>query len=506
MTGLPDFFRHHAHDALVSTNDEARRLAEAGAPEGTLVTARRQSGGRGRRGRDWHSPEGNLYASFLLLPKCPPMEAALLSFVAALAVIGALDRWLDAADAQLIWPNDVHVGGAKISGILLETVPRGEEMALVVGIGINIRHHPDLVERRTTSLHALGKSGATPDTVLVDMASGLLLWYERWRREGFAPIREAWLARARGVGQPIVARFGGAEIPGVFGDLDGTGALVLIPPCGAPRRITAGEVHFEEARGPMLLAINANNTNTKFSVYDGERAVGEWRQRTSAHRTGDEHAVWLHQLMAMEGIEPASIDGAIIATAVPQALFNIRRLCTRYLNCEPIVIGEEGCELGIEVRATPPVGADRIANTVGAGVLFPKQAMIVVDFGTATTFDVVDEAGNYRGGVIAPGVNLSLEALHNATALLPRVVVEKPDQVIGTNTVDCMHSGVFWGYVGLIEGIVSRVKVEFGEPMGVVSTGGLAPLFEGVTEVFEHVAADITMRGLVEIYRRSTHD
>ena len=254
----------------------------------------------------------------------------------------------------------------------------------------------------------------------------------------------------------------------------------------------------------MLLAINANNTNTKFSVYDGERAIGEWRQRTSAHRTGDEHAVWLYQLMAIEKIDPEVIDGAIIATAVPQALFNLRRLCTRYLDCEPVVIGEEGCELGIEVRATPPVGADRIANTVGVGVLFPDQAVIVVDFGTATTFDVVDRAGDYRGGAIAPGINLSLEALHNATALLPRVIVEKPDLVIGTNTVDCMHSGVFWGYVGLIEGIVARIKAEFGQPMGVISTGGLAPLFEGVTEVIEHVVPDITMRGLVEIHVRST--
>ena len=254
----------------------------------------------------------------------------------------------------------------------------------------------------------------------------------------------------------------------------------------------------------MLLAINANNTNTKFSLYDGNRAVGEWRQRTSAHRTGDEHAVWLYQLLAMEKIDPSAIDSAIIATTVPEALFNLRRLCTRYLDCEPLVVGEAGCELGIEVRATPPVGADRIANTVGAGVLFPGQPMIIVDFGTATTFDVVNAAGDYCGGAIAPGINLSLEALHNATALLPRVVVARPDRVIGTDTVACMHSGIFWGYVGLIEGIVGRIRDEFGAPMGVLSTGGLAPMFEGVTEVFEQLVPDITMRGLVEIHRRST--
>ena len=253
----------------------------------------------------------------------------------------------------------------------------------------------------------------------------------------------------------------------------------------------------------MLLVVNANNTNTKFSIYDGDTAVGEWRQHTSAMRTGDEHAVWLLQLMEIEGIDRKAIDDAIIATVVPQALFNLRRLCTRYLNCTPLVLGEEGVELGIEVRATPPVGADRIANTVGAGVLFPGQAAVVVDIGTATTFDVVDGQGNYVGGVIAPGINLSLEALHNATTLLPRIVVQRPDRVIGTNTVACMHSGVFWGYVGLMEGIISRIETEFGGPMLVIATGGLAPVFEGATNVIAHTVPDITMRGLLEIHRRS---
>lgn len=253
----------------------------------------------------------------------------------------------------------------------------------------------------------------------------------------------------------------------------------------------------------MLLAINANNTNVKFSVYDGDTAVGEWRQRTSTGRTGDEHAVWLLQLMQIEGIDRGAIDAAIIGTVVPQVLFNLRRLCTRYLNCEPMVLGEPNVDPGIEVRATPPVGADRIANTVGAAVMFPGKAMVVVDIGTATTFDVVSAAGDYCGGVISPGINLSIEALHNATTMLPRIVVERPEHVIGTYTVECMHSGVFWGYVGLIEGIVARIKAEFGEPMGVVSTGGLAPVFDGATDVFEQMVPDITMRGLVEIYRRN---
>jgi type III pantothenate kinase len=253
----------------------------------------------------------------------------------------------------------------------------------------------------------------------------------------------------------------------------------------------------------MLLAISADNTNVKFVLFDGDDIVGEWRQHTSAARTADEHAVWLLQLFALNGIDHKSVTDTVIATVVPQALFNMRRLCSYYFNSEPLVLGEAEANYGIQVRATPPVGADRICNTVGAGILFPKQPAIVVDFGTATTFDVVDEVGDYRGGVIAAGINLSLEALHNATALLPRIIVVRPEKIIGTDTVACMHSGVFWGYVGLIEGIVTRIRDEFGKPMKVLSTGGLAPVFEGATDVIDANVPDITMRGLREIYRRS---
>lgn len=253
----------------------------------------------------------------------------------------------------------------------------------------------------------------------------------------------------------------------------------------------------------MLLAINANNTNVKFTLFDGDDAIGEWRQHTSAARTADEHAVWLSQLFDLNGFDRAAVTDTTIATVVPQALFNLRRLCSYYFKSEPLILGDEETNYGIQIHATPPVGADRICNTVGAGILYPGQPAVVLDFGTATTFDVVDEKGDYRGGVIAPGINLSLEALHNATALLPRIVVARPDKVIGTDTVSCMHSGVFWGYVGLIEGIVTRIQREFGKPMKVLSTGGLAPVFEGATDVIEANVPDITMRGLREIYRRS---
>ncbi|WP_374308651.1 type III pantothenate kinase [Dongia sp.] len=256
----------------------------------------------------------------------------------------------------------------------------------------------------------------------------------------------------------------------------------------------------------MLLAINANNTNVKFAVYDGAKAVGDWRIKTEAGRTADQYVVWLNQLMAMKGLSLQSIDAAIIATVVPQSLFHLNMLCENHLGTKPMVVGDPAVKLGIEVKMDIPmstVGADRLANAVGGHITYNGKPLIVVDFGTATTFDVVDQEGNYIGGAIAPGIVLSVEILHSATAMLPRIVVERPGRVIGKSTTEAMQSGIFWGYVGLVEGMVKRIAEEFGGPLDVVATGGLAPLFHGTTPVITHLDPDITMRGLVEIYRRN---
>lgn len=254
----------------------------------------------------------------------------------------------------------------------------------------------------------------------------------------------------------------------------------------------------------MLLAVNANNTNVKFAVYDGDTLKGDWRLHTSPARTADEYMVWLTQLMGMVGLKPADIDGAIVATVVPPTLFNLKQLCKRYFHTVPVVVGEPEVTLGIKVLIDRPqeVGADRLANAVGGHLLY-RQPLIVVDFGTATTFDVISAEGDYCGGVIAPGINLSLEALHGATAKLPRIAIERPANVIGRDTLSAMQSGIYWGYVSLIEGLAARIKEERGETMRVVATGGLAPLFFGAAPVLESVEPEITMRGLIEIYRRN---
>lgn len=255
----------------------------------------------------------------------------------------------------------------------------------------------------------------------------------------------------------------------------------------------------------MLLAIEQGNTNTLFAIHNGKDWHAEWRTATASTRTADEYAVWLLQLLALQNLTLADLDACIISSVVPQSIFNLRNLSRRYLKVEPMVIGEN-VDLGIEVRIAKPseAGADRLVNAVGAHMVYPGD-LIIIDSGTATTFDVVSADGAFEGGVIAPGINLSMQALHDAAAKLPRVAIQRPagNHVIGRDTVGAMQSGVFWGYIALIEGLVARIKAEWDKPMTVIGTGGVASLFEGATTAIDHFDPDLTIRGMLEIWRRN---
>ena len=251
----------------------------------------------------------------------------------------------------------------------------------------------------------------------------------------------------------------------------------------------------------MLLCIDTGNTNTVFALWDGTQFVGTWRASTEHQRTGDQYFVWLNTLMQARGLK-ADITEVIISSTVPRVVFNLRVLCDRYFNCRPLVVGKPQCKLPVDPRVdagTRP-GPDRLANAVAA---FERHGgnVIVVDFGTATNFDVVAEDGAYIGGVISPGVNLSLEALSQGTAALPHVDISQPASVIGANTVACIQSGIFWGYTGLIEGIIARIRAEYGAPMKVVATGGLAPLFAQGDVKFDTIEDDLTIHGLTVIHK-----
>ncbi len=256
----------------------------------------------------------------------------------------------------------------------------------------------------------------------------------------------------------------------------------------------------------MLLAIDCGNTNVVFAVYDGEQLVGQWRAATKTDRTSDEYGIWLTQLMAHDKVDAANVEAAIVASVVPSKNFDLKRLCEKYFDCQPLFVGDPGVDLGADIKVDNPneAGSDRVVNALAAHAMYGGP-LIIIDFGTATTFDVVDKTGAYCGGCIAPGINLSMEALHMATAQLPRLPVRNPGDapIVGTTTIAAMTSGVFWGYIGLIEGLVARIRAERGEDLKVVATGGLAPLFAEATSVIEHTDQDLTMRGLLQIFRHN---
>lgn len=260
----------------------------------------------------------------------------------------------------------------------------------------------------------------------------------------------------------------------------------------------------------MLLAIDAGNTNVVFALVEtgggGTAIKARWRIATDPRRTADEYAVWLSQLLALEGYDRSAVTGVIIATVVPRALHNLQTLARKYFGGEPLIAGQPPVEWGMQLDVIEPasVGADRAVTMIAAHAGHPGD-LIVIDFGTAATFDVVDFTGAYKGGIIAPGINLSLDALVTAAAKLPRIAIEAPPSpsVIGRDTVSQMQIGIYWGYVAMIEGLVARMKAEVGRPLTVVATGGLAVLFERNTDVFDAVEPDLTIQGLAILWDRA---
>jgi type III pantothenate kinase len=249
----------------------------------------------------------------------------------------------------------------------------------------------------------------------------------------------------------------------------------------------------------MLLAIDAGNTNLVFALVEGSDIKTRWRIATDPRRTADEYAVWLHQLLELEGYQRGDVTQVVIGTVVPRALHNLEVLSEKYFGVKPMVAGQGKAAWPIQLDVPEPesVGADRVLNAIGAHARHEGD-LIVIDFGTATTFDVVDFSGSYKGGIIAPGINLSLDALVSAAAKLPRIAIAAPadESVVGRTTETQMLIGVYWGYVAMIEGLVARLKAEIGRPVTVIATGGLAVLFDKHTDAFDVIEPDLTIQGL----------
>jgi type III pantothenate kinase len=257
----------------------------------------------------------------------------------------------------------------------------------------------------------------------------------------------------------------------------------------------------------MLLAIDAGNTNLVFALLDQGEIKARWRIATDPRRTADQYAVWLHQLLELQGYGKNDVDAVIIGTVVPRALHNLEVLATKYFHVEPLVAGQGAAAwpMALDVDEPQNVGADRARNVIAAHAKY-KGDLIVVDFGTATTFDVVDFSGAYKGGIIAPGINLSIDALVNAAAMLPRIAIDVPEDesVVGRTTERQMLIGIYWGYVAMLAGLVARLTAEIARPVTVVATGGLATLFDKRTEAFDAIEPDLTIQGLGLLFQSAT--
>jgi len=254
----------------------------------------------------------------------------------------------------------------------------------------------------------------------------------------------------------------------------------------------------------MLLAIEAGNTNVVFALYDGKNIVHSWRCKTDAGRTADEYASWLYPLFLKAGLDFDAVDDAIVSSVVADANFNLQRLCEKHFDTTPLMVGQDVIQLDIKVKIKKPeeMGADRLLHAMAVKRYY-KYPAIVVDFGTSTTYDVIDENGDHCGGVISPGVNLSMAALRQAAAALPKIAIKKTDTVVGKDTVHAMQSGMYWGVISSVEGMIARLSAEMGVKPFVIATGGLSPLFADGTKSIDKHDEDLTMKGLISIYEHT---
>lgn len=252
----------------------------------------------------------------------------------------------------------------------------------------------------------------------------------------------------------------------------------------------------------MLLAIDVGNTNTVFALVKEGECVKEWRVITDGRRTSDEYAILFMQFLALSDLCKTLIEDVAVSCVVPQSLFQLKRFIVDYFEISPLIVGNRELNIGVEIDVNRPseVGDDRLINALAVYRYYKKDA-IIIDFGTATNFDVVTCDGKYLGGVISPGINLSMDALHKAAAKLPKIGIEPVSDVIGKNTESAMKSGIYFGYLGMIEGLISRLKNELGaQDVITIATGGLAKLFAQGSDAIDYLEPELTIKGLDAFY------
>lgn len=254
----------------------------------------------------------------------------------------------------------------------------------------------------------------------------------------------------------------------------------------------------------MLFVLDVGNTNTVLGVFEDDKLIHEWRIKTDRYKTEDEFGMLIKSLLEHESISLADIDGVIVSSVVPPIMFALEKMCAKYFELQPLVIGKETVHTFLEMAYPNPqeIGADRIVNAVGAIEEYGSP-LVIIDFGTATTYCYINESKAYQGGLIAPGIHISMEALYSKASKLPKIEIQAPNNVVGSSTVEAMQSGVFYGYVSQVDGIVNRMKQENTAKPKVIATGGLAALISDASETIDHVDTHLTLKGLYLIYKRN---
>ncbi|WP_164670640.1 type III pantothenate kinase [Virgibacillus doumboii] len=257
----------------------------------------------------------------------------------------------------------------------------------------------------------------------------------------------------------------------------------------------------------MIFVLDVGNTNTVLGVFKEDKLIYEWRIKTDRYKTEDEFGMLMKSLLDHEGISLTDIDGIIISSVVPPIMFALEKMCSKYVGREPLIIGKETVHTYLRMAYPNPkeIGADRIVNAVGAIEEY-NAPLVIIDFGTATTYCYINEKKEYQGGLITPGIHISMEALYSKASKLPKIEIQAPENVIGSSTVEAMQSGVFYGYVGQVDGIVKRMKADMQQEPKVIATGGLAALISEASETIDHVDKHLTLKGLYLIYQKNINE